>query len=114
MIQRFFCRSVIHNLVVTESKPYCEGSIEIDEAIMEKAQIGDGERVMVTNVRKGGRAETYSVKAPRGSGKVESSGPMSHLAKVGDEVCVIAFGIVQSPDEIKRIDIDLKGKRNKF
>lgn len=114
MIQRTVCRSVIHNLVVTEAKPYCEGSIEIDADILDKAQISDGERVVVTNVCRGGRAETYAVPAPRGSGKVETSGSMSHLAKVGDGVCVMAFAITDKPNEIKRIDINLKGKNNKI
>ena len=114
MIQRFVCRSVIHNLVVTEAKPYCEGSIEIDATILEKAEIAEGERVIVANVSRGGRAETYAVPAPRGSGKVETSGSMSHLAKIGDEVCVIAFALVDDPSKIKRIDIDLKSKNNKL
>lgn len=114
MIQRNFCRSVIHNLVVTEAKPFCEGSIEIDVAILENAQISEGEKVLVANVSNGNRMETYAVPAERGSGRVETSGSMSHLAKLGDIICVMAFAVVDDPKQIKRIDINMKGKNNKL
>lgn len=112
MIQRIVCRSVVHNLVVTDSKPYCEGSIELDAAIMEKADIADGEQVVVTNITRGGRAETYAVRVERDSGGVETSGSLSHFAKVGDEICVMAFALVEDPEKVSRIELDFRGKRN--
>lgn len=113
MKQRIFCRSVIHNLVVTEAKPFCEGSIEIDAAVLEKANIKEGEKVLVANVSNGNRMETYAVPVERGSGRVETSGSMSHLAKPGDIVCVVAFAIVDENEDCSRIDINLKGKNNR-
>ncbi|MBI2674962.1 MAG: aspartate 1-decarboxylase [Candidatus Aenigmarchaeota archaeon] len=114
MEQKIFCRAVIHNLVVTDAKPFCEGSIEIDAAIMEMAQITESERVLVANVSNGNRMETYVVPAERGSGRVETSGSMSHLAKPGDIICVMAFFITDNLKRLKRIDLNLKGKCNKL
>ena len=113
-VQRIFCRSVIHNLVVTDAKPFCEGSIEIDAAILEKAQISEGERVLVANVSNGNRMETYAVPAAKGSGKVETSGSMSHLAKPGDTICVMTFAMVGENEICRRIELNLKGKNNRL
>ncbi len=111
---RFVCKSVIHNLVVTDAHPYCEGSIVLDESLMEAADIIEGEKVLVANVTRGHRMETYAVPAKRGSGIVETSGSMSHLAKVGDTICVMTFTITDKPESIKRIDINLRGKNNRL
>ena len=81
---------------------------------MEAADIIEGERVLVANVTKGHRMETYAVPGKRGSGIVETSGSMSHLAKVGDVVCIVTFTMTENPDEIKKIDLNLHGKNNRL
>src|SRR4030042_2615156 len=111
---RFVCKSVIHNLVVTKAHSYCEGSIILDEAVMRAADIIDGERVLVANVTRGNRMETYAVSGERNSGIVETSGSMSYLAKVGDVICVMTFTATEKPEEIKRIDLNLHKKNNKL
>lgn len=111
---RFVCKSVMHNLVVTASHPYCEGSIVLDEALIEVADLVEGERVLVANVTRGNRMETYVEPGERNSGVVETSGSMSHMAQVGDVICVMAFTTTEKPEEIKRIDLNLRDKNNKI
>jgi aspartate 1-decarboxylase len=113
-VVRFICKSVIHNLVVTEAHPYCEGSILLDEDLMEAADIVEGERVLVASVTRGHRMETYAVPGTRGSGVVETSGSMSHLAQKGDIVCVMSFTMTSTPHAVERIDLDLRDSGNRL
>lgn len=110
--QYSICRAVIHNLKVTTANPYCDGSIVVDRLLMDKVGFYEGEEVLVTNVEKGGRAVTYIVPAPAGSGIVETSGSMSKFAQPDDLVCVMAFVKTDRPDLVSRADLNLKGNNN--
>ena len=107
--QYSICRAVIHNLKVTAARPYCDGSIVVDQLLMDKAGFYEGEEVLVTNVEKGGRAVTYILPAPVGSQIVETSGSMSKFAQPDDLICVMAFVKTNRPDLVTRIDLNLMG-----
>jgi aspartate 1-decarboxylase len=87
-------RGKIHRATVTETRLEYAGSITIDEALLEAADILPGERVQVFNLNNGERFETYTISGPRGSGVICLNGPAARLAQVGDRVIVVAYAFV--------------------
>ena len=61
-------KSKIHKVTVTEANLQYVGSITIDVALMEAANIIENEKVQIVNVNNGERLETYVIKGERGSG----------------------------------------------
>lgn len=84
-------KAKLHRLRVTQAELYYEGSISIDEQLLEAAGILPYEKVQVVNVNNGARLETYTIPAPAGERTVCLNGPAARLAVVGDEVIVIAY-----------------------
>lgn len=87
-------KSKIHRAVVTDANLNYEGSITIDEAIMEAARILEGERVQVVNNNNGERIETYVIPGERHSGTICLNGAAARKAQVGDIIIVIAYGLM--------------------
>ncbi|MBP2681676.1 MAG: panD [Candidatus Krumholzibacteriota bacterium] len=81
----------IHNAVVTGTDTRYEGSIVIDEALMEDVGLHVWEKVLVANVNTGDRFETYAIKGVRGSGEIQLNGATARLGQVGDRVIIFAF-----------------------
>ena len=90
----------LHRLRVTEADLYYEGSITLDEALMEQAGILPYEKVQVVNVNNGSRLETYTIPAPAGSRVVCLNGPAARLNAPGDEIIVIAYAAM-TPEEAR-------------
>jgi aspartate 1-decarboxylase len=86
-------KSKIHRARVTQTELHYVGSITIDEALMEAAQIFEHEKVQVVNVNNGERLETYVIKGERESGQICLNGPAARKAVVGDAVIIISYGI---------------------
>lgn len=84
-------KSKIHRATVTEANLDYIGSISIDEALMETANIQEFEAVHVLNISNGERLITYAIKAPIHSGEICINGAAAHLAKKGDLVIVVAY-----------------------
>ena len=55
-------KSKIHKATVTEANLQYVGSITIDVAVMEAANIIENEKVQIVNVNNGERLETYVIK----------------------------------------------------
>jgi len=55
-------KSKIHHVKVTEANLHYVGSITIDEALMEAANIIENEKVQVVNLNNGERLDTYVIK----------------------------------------------------
>ena len=90
-MQRFMLKSKIHRATLTGTDLDYEGSITIDENLLEKADILPGEQVHVLNINNGQRFATYAISAPRGSGTVLLNGPAARLGTVGDKVIIISY-----------------------
>lgn len=84
-------KSKIHRVKITQAELHYVGSITIDEALLEAANIIEGEKVQVVNVNNGERIETYAIKGSRNSGTVCLNGPAARKASVGDIVIVIGY-----------------------
>jgi len=105
IMNRTILKSKIHRVTVTALDLDYEGSITIDEELLEKADILPGEQVHVLNINNGQRFITYAIAAPRGSGIVLLNGPAARRGAVGDKVIVISY--CQVPTEKAK---DLKAK----
>ena len=68
-------KSKIHRVKVTQSELHYVGSITIDEALMDAADLVENEKVHVVNVNNGERLETYVIKGLRNSGQIALNGP---------------------------------------
>lgn len=84
-------KSKIHKVTVTEANLQYVGSITIDVALMEAANIIENEKVQIVNVNNGERLETYVIKGERGSGVVCLNGPAARKCAVGDVVIIISY-----------------------
>ena len=91
-------KSKIHRVCVTEANLDYIGSITIDQALMEAADIYAGERVQVVDNTNGARLETYVIPGRRGSGCICINGAAAHLVHVGDTVIIMAYALM-TPDE---------------
>ena len=78
---RWLLRSKIHKAKVTEANLNYNGSITIDEDLMEKVDFWLGEKVLVVSNTTGIRLETYVIKGKRGSGIICMNGAAAHLIK---------------------------------
>jgi len=88
-------KSKIHRVKITEAELHYVGSITIDEALMDAANLMEGEKVQVVNINNGERLETYVIKGLRNSGTVCLNGPAARKAQVGDMVIVISYASME-------------------
>ncbi len=91
-------KAKLHRLRVTEADLYYEGSITIDEELLDEAGILPYEKVQVVNVNNGSRLETYTIPGERGERTVCLNGPAARLAARGDQVIVISYAEM-TPEE---------------
>jgi aspartate 1-decarboxylase len=87
-------KSKIHRVKVTQAELHYVGSITIDEALMEAANILENERVQVVNINNGERLETYVIKGERNSGVICLNGPAARKVAVGDILIVISYAMM--------------------
>jgi len=99
-------KSKIHRATVTDLSVDYVGSISIDAVLMQKANIIVGEKVDVLNIHNGARFTTYAIEAIYGSGDVCINGAAARLARKGDRVIIIAYGLV-SDEELKDFKADI-------
>ena len=86
------CKSKIHRAKITQAELHYIGSITIDVALMEAANLIEGERVQIVNCNNGERLETYVIKGERKSGTICLNGAAARRCAVGDVVIIIGYG----------------------
>ena len=84
-------KSKIHRVTVTEANLNYIGSITIDEALMEAANIIPNEKVAIVNNNNGERFETYVIKGERGSGVICLNGAAARKVQPGDIIIIISY-----------------------
>lgn len=85
-------KSKIHRVRVTQAELNYVGSITIDEALMEAANLIEGERVQIVNINNGERLETYVIKGDRDTGTICLNGPAARRVALGDLIIIIGYG----------------------
>src|SRR5215207_1026604 len=84
-------KSKIHRVVITEANLHYVGSLTLDEALMDAANMIENEKVQIVNVNNGERIETYLIKGKRGSGVCCLNGPAARQGAVGDIVIILSY-----------------------
>lgn len=91
-------KAKIHQARITQADLFYEGSLTVDEDLLEAAGILPYEKVQVVNISNGNRFETYAIKGERGSGVIGLNGAAARLGVPGDMVIVITYAQM-SPEE---------------
>ncbi len=94
-------KSKIHRATLSGVKLAYEGSIAIDEALMEAADLLPSEQVDVLNCNNGERLTTYVIKGKRGSGTIELRGPAARQGYAGDPVIIVSYCALPDADARK-------------
>jgi aspartate 1-decarboxylase len=92
---RTFLRAKIHRATVTRIDVDYEGSLSLDEDLMEAAGLSPYERVEVYNVTNGERFSTYVIQGRRGAGEVGVLGAAGHRVNIGDRIIIASYAYVE-------------------
>jgi len=90
-MRRILCKSKIHRATLTGADLNYEGSLTLDRALMEAADMLPYERVQVVNVNNGARLETYLIPGEPRSGVVQLNGAGARLGAPGDIVILMTY-----------------------
>jgi aspartate 1-decarboxylase len=112
-------KAKLHGATVTQCDLHYEGSVSIDQDLLDASGLLPFERVDIWNVTNGARIQTYVLEAPRGSHAIGINGAAARHFAVGDTVIIAAFAsieaerskqhaptvvILEAVNEIKRVD----------
>ena len=97
-MQRFMFKSKIHRARITEAELHYEGSLTIDEDLLDMADLYEYEKVSVVNINNGERFETYVIPGERGSRVVCLNGAAARKGAVGDRVIIMSYGMFTSEE----------------
>ena len=113
-MQRIMLKSKLHRAKVTATEIDYEGSIAIDEDLLDRVGISPLEQVHIYNINTGGRFVTYVISAERGSGTFSINGAAARLAQINDRIIVVAYGIIDTDQERNNAQIVLLDENNKI
>ena len=107
---RTMMKGKIHRATVTEANVEYEGSVTIDEDLLDAADILPYEQVEVWDCTNGNRLTTYAIRGERGSGEVCINGAAAHLVKPHDVVIIASWAEVSDEEargwEARRVFVD--------
>jgi len=88
---RLMLAGKIHRATVTSVCLNYEGSVTIDQDLMDAAGIIPFEQVHIYDIANGARLITYAAPAERGSGEIGINGAAAKLVKKGDKVIIVSY-----------------------
>ncbi|HET9813000.1 MAG TPA: aspartate 1-decarboxylase [Sphingomicrobium sp.] len=97
-MMRIMMKSKIHRATVTQADLDYVGSVTLDAALMEAADLLDGEQVAIVDITNGARIETYVIPGPRGSGVIGINGAAAHLVHPGDLVIIMSYAVLDEAE----------------
>jgi aspartate 1-decarboxylase len=114
-MRRTFFKSKIHRATVTHADLDYEGSVTIDEDLLEAAGIWEYEAVHVWNITRGTRLQTYAIRGERGSGIICINGAAAHLNRPGDMVILATFAELEESEACNHVpSVVLVDARNRM
>lgn len=117
-MQRFMLKSKIHRATVTDADLHYEGSISIDEKLLEEANILPYEKVAIYDVDNGERFTTYAITGKRNSGVICLNGAAARKVAKGDLIIIASYVLVDDQDakhwKPKCVFVDAKNKIKKI
>jgi aspartate 1-decarboxylase len=97
-MMRIMMKSKVHRATVTQADLHYVGSVTLDAALMEAADLLEGEQVAIVDVTNGARIETYVIPGPRGSGVIGINGAAAHLIHPGDLVIIMSYAMLEDAE----------------
>src|SRR5579859_4013468 len=97
-MMRIMMKSKIHRATVTQADLHYVGSVTVDCALMEAADLLEGEQVAIVDITNGARLETYVIPGERGSGVIRINGAAAHLVQPDDLVIIISYAAMEEPE----------------
>jgi len=97
-MMRIMMKSKIHRATVTQADLDYVGSVTLDAALMEAADLLDGEQVAIVDITNGARIETYVIPGPAGSGVIGINGAAAHLVHPGDLVIIMSYAVLDDAE----------------
>ena len=91
-------KSKIHRATVTQADLDYVGSVTLDAALMEAADLLEGEQVAIVDITNGARIETYVIPGERGSGVIGINGAAAHLVHPGDLVIIMSYAVLSDAE----------------
>ncbi len=105
---RRLLKSKIHGVRVKETNLDYEGSVTIDQSLMEAADILPAEELVILNLNNGERFTTYAIKGKKDSGLICLNGPSARLAQVGDKIMVLSYSAYSEEEARKHQPVVIK------
>ena len=93
-MMRIMMKSKIHRATVTQADLDYVGSVTLDAALMEAADLLEGEQVAIVDITNGARIETYVIPGEAGSGVIGINGAAAHLVHPGDLVIIMSYAVL--------------------
>src|SRR5436853_3953781 len=84
-------KSKIHRAAVTGASLDYEGSLTVSADLAELVGLIPYEKILVSNLNKGERFETYTIFGEARRGIIELNGATAHLGKIGDRLTIMSF-----------------------
>lgn len=97
---RYLLNAKIHRARVTSKDINYNGSITIDEEILNLVGILPWEKVQVVDVDNGARLETYVIPGEQGQRDIQLNGAAAHLVEVGDRVIIMSYALLNDAEII--------------
>ena len=91
----------IHKARITKADLHYEGSLAIDQDLMDKIGLKPFERILVVNITNGERLETYAIQGERGTGEFLLNGSAARRGEVGDVITIMCFANVSEEEYIE-------------
>lgn len=88
-MMRHMMKSKIHRAAVTQADLEYEGSLTVDQELLDAAQIASHEMVKVYNCNNGERFETYVIPGERHSGVICLNGAAARRGHKGDLIIIV-------------------------
>lgn len=97
-MMRIMMKSKIHRATVTQADLDYVGSVTLDAALMDAADLLEGEQVAIVDITNGARIETYVIPGERGSGVIGINGAAAHLVHPGDLVIIMNYAVLEDAE----------------
>ncbi len=95
---RTMLKCKIHRAKVTEAVLHYEGSITIDETLMEAAGLVEYEQVHIYNIDNGNRFSTYVIRGERDSGVICLNGAAARKVSRGDLLIIANYAAYEEKE----------------